>query len=165
VIDPGRSITIHKCDPTGGELRRWPALVLHSDPTSLQVEAHYDANEVDRFGLFFRKGDRLQETYFVDRWYNVFAVYDVTTKNLKGWYCNISRPARFESGDVYWEDLGLDVVVLPDRRASVLDEDEFDDMRLTEQDRLHARQAAAEILRRAESGPWPPAAVEPDLSG
>jgi protein associated with RNAse G/E len=164
VTAPGQRITIHKCDATGGEVRRWSALVLHSDHTLLRVEAHYDANEVDRFGLFFRKGDLLHETYFADRWYNVFAVYDVETEVLKGWYCNISRPARFLDGDVYWEDLGLDVVVLPDRRSGVLDEDEFNELRLTAQERRQARQAAAEIVRCARSGAWPPAALDPNPS-
>lgn len=149
---PGDTVTIHKFDTAGREMLRWQAIVRRTEATSIQVEARFNAPEVDRAGLAFRRGDRLLETYFTDRWYNIFAVYDADTPALKGWYCNVSRPARLESGEISWVDLALDVVVLPDGRTAVLDEEEFADLPLSDDERLDARQAVEELLRNAEDG-------------
>ena len=156
MTQPGDQVTIHKCDSAGSEVWRWPATVVRVDPPSLQVQAHYNAQEVDRFGLSFRTGDRFLETYFADRWYNIFAVYDVDTQALKGWYCNVSRPARLQDGDVYWEDLGLDIVVLPDATIHVLDQDEFERLDLTESDRATALSSLEELRHLAQdrAGPF-----------
>jgi hypothetical protein len=145
-------VTIHKFDTAGREMLRWQAVVRRAEATSIQVEARFTAAQVDRFGLAFRRGDRLLETYFTDRWYNIFAVYDGDTPALKGWYCNVSRPARLQDGEVTWVDLALDVVVLPDGRTAVLDEEEFADLPLSDDERLDARQAVEELLRNAEDG-------------
>jgi len=45
---------------------------------------------------------------------------------LKGWYCNITRPAQIEGDVVTSEDLELDLFVSPDRKNLLrLDADEF----------------------------------------
>jgi hypothetical protein len=119
VNQPGDEVTVRKMDPAGGEKWRWRAVVRHATSSSLQVEARFNAPEVDRFGIEFRRGDRILESYFADRWYNIFAVYGADTGVFKGWYCNISRPADLKDGRVDWVDLELDVVVLPDHRSAV----------------------------------------------
>jgi len=157
VTHPGAAVTIHKVNTDGREIWRWQGVVHRRDATSIQVEARFNAPQVDRFGLAFRRGDRILETYFTDRWYNVFAVYDADTPVFKGWYCNVSRPARLQDSEVTWVDLALDVVVLPDGRAAVLDEEEFAALPLSDDERRAARQAVEELLRNAEdgSGPFP----------
>ena len=152
---PGESVTIHKCNSFGVEVWRWTATVLHVEAGAIQVEARYNAGEVDRAGLLLRSGDRFLETYFADRWYNVFAVHDGESQNLKGWYCNISRPARLGDGSIAWDDLGLDLVVLPDCTATVLDEDEFDALPLSDEERAVARAALAELRGHARTGTGP----------
>ena len=44
---------------------------------------------------------------------------------LKGWYGNVTRPARITADDIEWDDLALDVWMDADGAQQVLDEDEF----------------------------------------
>lgn len=159
MIQPGDEVTVRKLDPAGGEKWRWKAVVHQATATSVVVEARYNAGDADRFGLPFRGGDRLLESYFADRWYNVFAVFAADTGDFKGWYCNVSRPAQWLDGEITWVDLELDVVVHRDGRSAVLDEDEFAALDLEEGERLAARAAVDELLRHAQdrTGPFVPA--------
>jgi len=158
---PGEQVIIRKYDPRGREMRDWPARVRRVGPSWIEVEATFDASAGDLHGLSFRQGDRFIETYFNDRWYNVFAVYDGNTSALKGWYCNLSRPAHWEDGEVHWVDLALDLVVLPDRSATVADEDEFAALSLSEEDRRLVRSAIEDLREQARlsAGPFAPPEV------
>jgi hypothetical protein len=149
---PGDEVTIHKVDTAGREMWRWQAIVRRATATSIQVEARYNAREVDFFGLAFRRGDRLFETYFADRWYNIFAVHGADMRAFKGWYCNVARPAQWGEREITWVDLGLDVVVLPDRRSAVLDEEEFAALSLPADQQRAARNAVDDLLRQAREG-------------
>jgi protein associated with RNAse G/E len=64
---------------------------------------------------------------------------------LKGWYCNIARPARIERGDLFADDLALDLVVDRLGRWVLLDQDEFDELELSEEDRGRAMRALEEL--------------------
>ena len=44
---------------------------------------------------------------------------------LRGWYCNIGKPALLDGDCLSYVDLALDLLVFPDGRQFVLDEDEF----------------------------------------
>lgn len=127
----------------------------------MQVEARFNGPEGVLHGVTFHNGDRFVETYYADRWFNTFELFEGNSEHRKGWYCNITRPARFDDGHIRYEDLALDVLVLPDRAAHVLDEDEFEALVLTEHDRRKARQAIDELLglARQVSGPF---AAAPD---
>ena len=59
--------------------------------------------------------------YWADRPYNVY--HWVAPPSTLAWYFNASGPVRIDAGQVEWEDLELDVLVTPDRRVQVLDED------------------------------------------
>ncbi|HMK07956.1 MAG TPA: DUF402 domain-containing protein [Anaerolineales bacterium] len=152
---PGDPITVRKFDITGREMWRWPATLRQAGADTLVVLANFNAGEAEFFGLSFRRGDLLLETYHRDRWYNVFAVYDASASGFKGWYCNIARPAIWQDGEIQWVDLGLDVVVLPDRRAALLDQEEFAALDLSLEDRAAARAAADELLTHAQRGTGP----------
>lgn len=99
--------------------------------------------------VHFRKGDRMTEYFYADRWYNVFRIEDVDDQGLKGWYCNITRPAHFDwSADpviVQADDLALDVFVSPSGAVRVLDEEEFAALALTDDERAAAGEAVAAI--------------------
>ena len=93
-------------------------------------------------GLFtLERGDRFSETYYFDRWYNVFTIYAGGTGRLKGWYCNIARPAQLDGADLFADDLALDLLRHPDGRMQLLDSDEFAALALTERERQRCRQA------------------------
>lgn len=64
---------------------------------------------------------------------------------LKGWYCDITRPAVLRDGELLVEDLDLDLWVSADGSSVLrLDEDEFEESGLAARD-----PAAADAARRA----------------
>ena len=93
---------------------------------SLTLEAFFDVGDVPVADAVLRKGDRFVETFYDDRMYNVFQIFDVLDGRLKGWYCNLSRPAVLGQDSVAWMDLALDLWVSPDGRQVELDRDEFE---------------------------------------
>ncbi len=151
-----RVITVHKLDAEGREVFSYPGRLLEETPAHRVVEAHFDHDDLRVEALTMRRGDRFVELYYTDRWYNAFAIHDGPNGRLKGWYCNITRPARFTEDAIYAEDLELDLLVLPDGRSAVLDEDDFNRLPLEPSERRAARQALEELLAhaRARSGPF-----------
>ncbi|MEE1669554.1 DUF402 domain-containing protein [Streptomyces sp. WAC07094] len=105
---------------------RYPAEPLHDDGTRIAVRAPWAAAVVRDFGFVrLEPGDVLTEYYWRDRWYAVKEVRDGQGM-LKGWYCDITRPATVSAGEVTVEDLDLDLWRSADGRTVVrLDEDEF----------------------------------------
>ena len=158
----GSAITVHKLNEQGGEVFRYSGILVEEQGTSLTLEARFDRSDVQFFELTFREGDRFIETYFTDRWFNIFEIHDADDDHLKGWYCNITRPARIEQGHIYAEDLALDLLVYPDGRRRVLDEDEFVEMDLSESDRKNALTALEELLQwvYTRKGPFSRLAAE-----
>jgi protein associated with RNAse G/E len=103
-------------------------------------------------GLPLRRGDRFVETYYFNRWYNIYAIHSRLDGSLSGWYCNITRPAELVGEILSYIDLALDLVVFPDGNQVVLDEDEFAALPLTPDECQTARQALAELQSLFESG-------------
>jgi len=144
-------ITVHKLDAAGREVWSYTGHLLARGATWVRLEAHaqFDRDEIAFPGLTLRRGDRMVETFYADRWYNVFTVYDGAAGALKGWYCNITRPARLAAKDVHAEDLALDLLVYPQGGDLVLDEDEFAALPLSPAEQSAARQALAELRQLA----------------
>ena len=149
------TITVYKLDHHGRELWRYPARVLARDAHSIRLEGFFNRDDTPVGPAVFKRGDRLVETFYSDRWYNVFAVYDRDDGALKGWYCNITRPATITDEAVSGDDLALDVWVSPDGAATVLDEEEFAALELGEDERDAARQALGQIIELARGGQLP----------
>ncbi|MFG2331857.1 DUF402 domain-containing protein [Streptomyces sp. NPDC048604] len=105
---------------------RYPAEVVADDGVRLSVRAPWAAEGVRDFGFVrFEPGDVFTEHYWRDRWY---AVKEVRSGGgtLKGWYCDVTRPAVVDGGRVVVEDLDLDLWVSADGGEVLrLDEDEF----------------------------------------
>lgn len=128
---------------------RYPATVLRDDGVHAVVSAPWAGPPVRDFGFVrFERGDVLTEHYWRDRWYAVKEVRDAAGA-LKGWYCDITRPARVATGQLHVTDLELDLWVSGDgERILRLDEDEFLAAGLTESDpgaAARARQALDEL--------------------
>lgn len=127
----------------------YPATVLRDDGVRAVVSAPWAGPPVRDFGFVrFERGDVLTEHYWRDRWYAVKEVRDPAGA-LKGWYCDITRPARIGPGRLVVTDLELDLWVSGDgERILRLDEDEFLAAGLTESDpeaAARARQALDEL--------------------
>ncbi len=148
-------MSVHKLDALGHEQWVYSGTVLARGDDFVRLEGHFDRESAERASLIIRRGDRMVETHFRDRWYNVFAIYDGDGPHLKGWYCNITRPARLESNDVFAEDLALDLVVRPGGSSYVVDEDEFEALPLGVDDRRRAREALAALQALAAAGEAP----------
>jgi predicted RNA-binding protein associated with RNAse of E/G family len=149
-------VTVIKLDHRAQERWRYEGLVLAREPLSITIEARFNTPDKLLPGLSLRTGDRFVETHYADRWYNTFAVYDGTSGEHKGWYCNITRPARIESDRVSAEDLALDLIVRRDGSWIVLDELEFEAQELSAAERENALAALAELKELAQQleGPF-----------
>jgi predicted RNA-binding protein associated with RNAse of E/G family len=154
-LAPGAEVTVLKLDPEGREIWRWRGHVVACGETCVRIEARFSAKVRDLGYVVFRRGDRFVEWYYSDRWYNIFEVHDAADDSIKGWYCNINRPARFGAGVIEHEDLALDLFVHPDGRIVLDDEDEFAARALDAEDR-EAGLAAAAQLRAEVAARHPP---------
>ncbi|MFC3577337.1 DUF402 domain-containing protein [Streptomyces yaanensis] len=105
---------------------RYPAELLHDDGTRIAVRAPWAGDGVRDFGFVrFEPGDVFTEYYWRDRWYSVKEVRDATGA-LKGWYCDITRPATLTGTELVVEDLDLDLWRSAGGTTVLrLDEDEF----------------------------------------
>ncbi len=141
---------------------RYPADLLHDDGTHVVVRAAWAGAGVRDFGFVrFEPGDVFTEHYWRDRWYAVKEVRNAEG-TLKGWYCDITRPADVtrggpgEPGEVVCEDLDLDLWRSADGRTVLrLDEDEFAASGLETTDPRAASAALAaldDLERRATEG-------------
>lgn len=144
-------VTVYKLNAQGEEVWSYPGEVLHRSPNHIVLQALFDREEVRLPLLTLRRGDRFIEYYYRDRWYNVFEVHAVEDGHLRGWYCNITRPARFEDQAVYAEDLALDLVVTPNGQLQVLDEKDFAALTLSPEERRAALSALEELVAAASA--------------
>ncbi|MEV4435691.1 DUF402 domain-containing protein [Streptomyces sp. NPDC049585] len=149
-LAPGTTATI-VLTKAGKEKVRYPAEVLHDDGTRLAVRAPWAGPPVRDFGFVrFEQGDVFTEHYWRDRWFSVKEVRQADG-SLKGWYCDITRPAGVTAGQVVVEDLDLDLWVSADGATVLrLDEDEFAASGLAERD-PQAAAAAARTLDELEA--------------
>jgi hypothetical protein len=144
-------VIVDKFDPHGQLKWSYAGEVIERGETHLVLEAFFDRDDLPFMNTTLKRGDRFVETYFTDRWYNVFEIYDRDDGALKGWYCNITRPSQFTDGRVKYVDLFLDLWVSADGRQTVLDEDEFLAAELDEETRRAAREALNELRNEFES--------------
>ncbi len=141
-----RAISVIKRNPAGEEIWHYTGTLLRRDPHILVVEARFGLNDLPFMGIVLRAGDRFIETYFTDRWYNIFEIHDRDDDRLKGWYCNVGKPAVLETEDlISYMDLALDLWVAPDGTQTVLDEDEFAALDLDADTTSRARAALKEL--------------------
>jgi predicted RNA-binding protein associated with RNAse of E/G family len=120
--------------------------VLERTPESIVLEARFSRDTTDLGYAVLEHGDRFVERFYSDRWYNIFEIHSVHDDHLKGWYCNIVKPAVFGADAIEQVDLALDLWINPDGSYHVLDRDEFEALALDRVTRLRARQAVGELI-------------------
>ncbi|MDQ0712321.1 hypothetical protein QFZ55_001773 [Streptomyces luteogriseus] len=125
---------------------RYTGELLADDGTRVAVRAPWAGSGVRDFGFVrFEPGDVFTEYYWRDRWYAVKEVRSATGA-LKGWYCDVTRPARRSGAELVVEDLDLDLWCSADGTdVRRLDEDEFAESGLGESDPEAARAALAAL--------------------
>ena len=138
-------VVVIKRNIDGQETWRYDGRILERGQNWLLLEAFFNRQDTPFHGIILARGDRFLETYYSDRWYNIFEIHDRLSGDLKGWYCNVTRPALFEETQVSYIDLALDLLVYPDQTQLVLDEDEFAQLPIDESTRQKALAALQEL--------------------
>lgn len=126
-------IKIQKKNPAGEVTYKYEGDLLARDENSITLEALFDRADMPFQDVVFKTGDRFVEYYYADRWYNIFAIHDRDDGKVKGWYCNVGMPAIIEDDVVSYVDLALDLWVSVDGQQTVLDEDEFAQLKLDDE--------------------------------
>jgi Protein of unknown function (DUF402) len=118
-------IKVHLVKPRKQRTVIYEGVILLEEPGHFLVHARWQRRAMDLGYVVFAPGDHFYEHYYTERWYNIFEVRSAEGA-LKGWYCNITRPALFQGDVLTSEDLELDLFVAPDRRHVLrLDLEEF----------------------------------------
>ena len=144
-----------KLDATGVEKLRYTGELIERGETWVCVRARFNFDRAELGFATFLRGDVFTEWFYSNRWYNVFRVEDGQDGQLKGWYCNITRPAVITENTVSAEDLVLDILVSPSGEIHILDEDEFAELDLPPQE-TGAALNAVELIRAAVVSGTPP---------
>lgn len=146
------AIRVLKLDLSGQVTWQYDGRLLKRGAHSVILEALFDKPDFALLDVVLRKGDRFVETYYDNRGYNVFEIYDRDAAGFKGWYCNLSRPARIAGATVSWVDLALDLWVWPDGRRVLLDQDEFDALPIDQAERAQVMRSLLELEQSFEGG-------------
>ena len=118
-------IAVVKLNFHGIETWRYTGEILFQDQEKVILQALFNRDDILFHGILLKKGDRFIETFYMERWYNIFEIHDRDDNQLKGWYCNIVYPAKLEGQVLSYIDLALDLLVYPEGKQLILDEDEF----------------------------------------
>jgi protein associated with RNAse G/E len=142
----------------GSEHRRWTGRLAQKEANLIVLEAEFDVDVSHHLLGEIRRGTRLIEYYWLDRWYNVFRfLHDDGTTRL--FYCNVNKPPVFGGQSLTYIDLDIDVIVQPDYSYEVLDLDEFkansQRYAYTVEEQTKARAAVEELVRMIESRQFP----------
>jgi uncharacterized protein len=144
------SVTVIKLDHSGKEVWRYNGEIVERGDTQIVLEAFFNRDDRDDGYIIWRRGDRFVEYFYTDRWYNIFEIHDVDTFAIKGWYCNITRPAHFTKNTIASDDLALDLFVYADGRTLLQDEDEFATLPISNEDRAQAQASLQQLLAMVE---------------
>lgn len=137
--------TVFKCDVYGKVTWQYRGTILEQTDNRIVLKARFNRKDTPCMGIVIRQGDLFLETFILDKWYNIFEIHDQEDDHIKGWYCNIGRPAVLKENNLFYADLALDLWVTPDGAMHILDEDEFEALQLDGQERENALKALDEI--------------------
>ncbi len=140
------TLTVRKFNLNQELVIAYDGTLLERTADTIVLEARFQRETMDLGYTILEHDDRFIEHFFDNRWYNIFEIHSVHDDHLKGWYCNIARPAVFSEATIEQIDLALDVWINPDGSYHVLDQDEFDALSLDRITRLRAQQAIGELL-------------------
>ena len=149
------SVTITKLDHRGRPVLSYPGKVVYSDDEVTVARCPWpSADSFDLGPICLEPGDIFVEFYYHNEWFNIFQIH-CAAGLLKGWYCNITAPVRISDSEIRWQDLALDLLVLPDGERVLLDEREFRALQLPASMRASAEDALATLRQWLDQGRTP----------
>jgi protein associated with RNAse G/E len=140
-----------KNNPADEVVWQYEGEVLRRAENEITLEAFFNRDDLPFMDITLKRNDRFVETFYADRWYNIFEIYDRDDGKLKGWYCNIGKPAVITDDFVAYVDLALDLWVSADGRQTVLDEDELEALGLPDDLKQKAYLGLKDLQRFMES--------------
>ena len=141
-------ITVLKRNLAGEVTWQYDGRVLKRESNCVVLEAFFNRDDMPFMDVVLKRDDRFVETFYTDRWYNVFEIYDCDDQKFKGWYCNVGYPAVLGTDTVSYIDLALDLWVAVDGTQTVLDEDEFLELSIDVLTRAQAISALEELKQK-----------------
>jgi predicted RNA-binding protein associated with RNAse of E/G family len=130
---------------TGG-VEQFPCIAV--EMTASRAVLLYVLTRARRFGgIDLTPGMVTVAYYWVGRPYNVYHWLSPRGETV-AWYFNVSGPVRIADRRVEWQDLEVDVLVTPDLRTQVLDEDRLP-LDLSAEQRAAIAAARDRVLREA----------------
>ncbi len=139
-------LTVNKLNLNHELVIAYDGTVLERTPEAIVLEARFNRETMDLGYAVLEHHDRFVEHFYADRWYNIFEIHSVHDDHLKGWYCNIVKPAVFNAASIEQVDLALDLWINPDGSYRVLDREEFEALPIDRTTRLRAQQAVGELI-------------------
>lgn len=148
--------TIYKRDEHGQDVLNYTGELIDRGEGWVCIKAPFGFATRDLGYILLKHGDWFTEWFYTDCWYNIFRIDDVDTGVLKGWYCNITRPAEIHETYAASDDLALDLFIHPNGEIRMLDEDEYEALSLTADEHEAVTAAVEEIRRRVaqRDGPF-----------
>jgi uncharacterized protein len=107
-----------------GTVQEFACGVLDLEPGKRAVLRYEFDRDWDVHGIQLPRGGMTAGHFWVDRPYNVYHWLDRQGATL-GFYFNVGHTDLIAGDQVAWRDLIVDVIVAPDGRVDVLDEDEL----------------------------------------
>jgi uncharacterized protein len=138
-------ITVLKLNLQRQETWRYTGEVISEDNEKVVLQALFNREDIPFHGILLKTGDRFVETFYFNRWFNIFEIHDRDSDQLKGWYCNVGYPAEKEGQVLSYVDLALDLLVYPDGKQLILDKDEFDELLLLPEIKIQALKSLEEV--------------------
>lgn len=123
---------ILKKNPAEEVTWEYEGVLVERGESHVTIEALFNLDDRPFMGIVLKRNDRFVETFYSDRWYNIFEIRDRDDDGFKGYYCNIGRPAVITEDVISYVDLALDLWVAADGAQTLLDEDELEDLHLDE---------------------------------
>ena len=147
----GDRLTVRKMDIASKTELTWTGQLREHTHDWLQIEARFDLyNYIDLGYAIFERGDRFIEWFFTTRWYSIYQIHAHGDDALKGWYCNVTRPALLVGHEIHTVDLALDLWVDECGVHRLLDGDDFAQLPISKQERYHAKAGLAQLRARVE---------------
>lgn len=143
--------TIRKLLPDGSIKIQYEGVLREKTEDHISIDTGWSREPLDLGYVLFEPDDKWVETFFFDRWYNIFRIAD-DRGSLKGFYINISKPPVIRDRVIDWEDLAIDIWVRTDGTHIILDEDEFEDLDIEERTRSRALEALENLKKLVGKG-------------